>query len=153
MKFSLLQVLSSPLFKVVGCLGSIVASASFMTVIEPAQAQLQVCNRSNKTAYIAVGYGVGNDKWRSEGWFEITPRQCEVVVETALTSGDYYYLYGGDRGDNWVWEGTTGQNFCVHPTDKFNYVATGEGCGRNGSELRPFFEVQVDSSNYTMNLR
>lgn len=119
---------------------------------ESAQAELKVCNRSNRTAYIAVGYGVGDDRWRSEGWYEINPKKCEVVIDSDLTPGDYYYLYGGDRGDSWVWEGNTNQNFCVHPTDEFKYVAKGDGCGRNGSELRPFFEIKVDSSSYTMNL-
>jgi len=152
MKFSRLKFLSFPLSNLVGCLGFVGAVASVMAVVEPAHADLKVCNRSNKTAYIAVGYGLGNDRWRSEGWFEVNPRKCEVVVDADLNPGDYYYLYGSDRGDSWVWEGTTGQNFCVHPTDKFTYVAKGDGCGRNGSELRPFFEVKIDSSNYTMNL-
>ncbi|MDX2254822.1 MAG: DUF1036 domain-containing protein [Pseudanabaenaceae cyanobacterium bins.39] len=149
MKFSCKK---SWLLKVSVCLGALVTAIGTTALVEPAQAELKVCNRSSRTAYIAVAYGVGDDRWRSEGWYEINPNKCEVVIDQPLAAGDYYYLYGGDRGDSWVWEGNTDQNFCVHPTDAFNYVAKGDGCGRNGSELRPFFEVKVDSSSYTMNL-
>jgi uncharacterized membrane protein len=75
-----------------------------------------------------------------------------VVLNESLIVDGYYYLYGSDRSDNWVWEGANNQDFCVHPTDKFNYLNKKEVCGGKGTEWRSFFEVKVDSSNYTMNL-
>jgi uncharacterized membrane protein len=114
---------------------------------------LKVCNKSGKTAFVAVAYAGNNANWISEGWYEINPRKCETVVDTKLVSGDFYYLYASDRNDAWVWEGKTDQLFCVHPTDQFDYSTKKDSeCGGGGTELRPFWEVKVDGTSYTENL-
>ena len=132
-------------------LGTTFVGAIAMVSPEPAQAQLQVCNRTNRIVDVAVGYGMDSG-WRSQGWYEIGAQQCEIVLDESLVAGDYYYLYGSDRSDNWVWKGASSQNFCVHPTDKFNYLIKTDRCGGKGSEWRSFFEIKADSSNYTFNL-
>lgn len=134
-----------------GLAATIATLGSSLVFADSAKAELKVCNKSSKTAYIAVGYGLGNDKWFSEGWYEIKPKGCEVVIEGKLEPGSYY-LYGSDRGDSWAWEGNTNQNFCVHPTNKFSLTKTGDDCGANGTEMRQFFEINVDSSSFTQNL-
>lgn len=118
----------------------------------PAKAQLEVCNKFSQTAYLAVGYGTAQDQWYSEGWFSIKPGQCETVIDEPLVPGGAYYFYGADRGDSWTWEGDTNQNFCVHPENKFTLTKTGDDCGAGGTEMRPFFEVTVDSSDFTLDL-
>lgn len=127
-------------------LGAAFVGAIAMVGAEPAQAQLQVCNRTNRNVSVATGYGVDGG-WRSEGWYEIGAKQCEVVLDESLTVGGYYYLYASDRSDDWVWSGTTKQKFCVHPTNKFTYINKKEVCGGKGSEWRSFIEFKADRSN------
>ena len=132
-------------------LGAAFVGAIAMVGAEPAQAQLQVCNRTNRTVDVAVGYEIDGGS-RSQGWYEVGAKQCEVVLDERLTAGGYYYLYGSDRSDDWVWKGSSNQEFCVHPTNKFNYVNKKDVCGGNGTEWRSFFEVKADSSKKTFNL-
>jgi uncharacterized membrane protein len=133
------------------CLAATFVGAIAMVSAEPAQAQLQVCNRTNRNVSVATGYGVDGG-WRSEGWYEVKSKQCEVVIDDSLTVGGYYYLYASDRSDDWVWKGSGNQDFCVHPNDKFTFVNKKETCGGKGTEWRSFFEVKADSSNETFNL-
>ncbi len=114
----------------------------------PAEAALNVCNRSNLPAKVAVGRFNGT-KWMSEGWWTIEPTKCATLVEGNLKAR-YYYLYATD-GAAGTWDG--GKNFCTTPNDKFAIVGRAD-CAKAGFDKRGFFEIDTGQSpNWTQSLQ
>jgi len=59
-----------------------------------AEAGLEFCNEANETAYVAVGYQVG-EAWQSEGWWVVGPAECATVLPDDLANRYYYYRVQG----------------------------------------------------------
>ncbi len=116
--------------------------------MSPAKAALNVCNRSNLPAKVAVGRFNGT-KWMSQGWWTIAPAKCAVLVEGDLDAR-YYYLYAAD-GAAGTWDGST--VFCTAPSDKFAIIGRA-ACAAGGFDKRGFFEIDTGRAlNWTQSLQ
>ncbi|WP_421657249.1 DUF1036 domain-containing protein [Leptothermofonsia sp. ETS-13] len=106
-----------------------VATGTFLARTSPSAASLDVCNNSSQVAYVAVGYSLGESRWRSEGWLLLGQGQCGTVVPGDLAPGSYYYLYASDRDENRIWQGDKGdQWFCINLKEDFRLTFTGDRC-------------------------
>jgi hypothetical protein len=81
-----------------------------------ANAGLRICNKTAKTAYVALG-----TEEHSEGWFRTEPGECSQLIAGPLRYRYYYYY--AEREDA-KWMGSNDQRhgwYCVHPNSKFYY--------------------------------
>jgi uncharacterized membrane protein len=115
------------------------AAAMFLGSL-PAQAALNICNKSSLPTRVALGRFDGTN-WTSQGWWTIAPQTCAGLL-TGPLDARYYYLYATDGGAG-IWEGKT--HFCVAPQAKF--LAPGRGdCAKRGFDRRGFFEIDTGGS-------
>lgn len=122
-------------------------------VATPASAALQVCNNSSREAYVAVGYSLGQNRWRTEGWLRLQKGKCGTVIKEDLNPGSFYYLYASDKNEELVWQGDTGDHsFCIKPDEDFTLTFAGENCIGEGIAKRNFWEVLVKGKSHTENL-
>ncbi|MBV8976667.1 MAG: DUF1036 domain-containing protein [Alphaproteobacteria bacterium] len=113
-----------------------------------AEAGLSVCNKSQRTAKVALGRFDGRD-WRSEGWWSIASGACAALVPGKLDAR-YYYLYGSD-GDTAFWDGGTW--FCTADGARFQIEGRGN-CAARGYDRRRFFRVDTgDNLNQVLTLQ
>lgn len=111
--------------------------------IAVAQGQLKICNPTAAKVQVAVGSPESNN-WYAEGWFNLAPQQCGVVV-TGPLSNRYYYYYA--RAGRDVWTGDA--KFCVG--DAAFKLLNAPGCqeGRLG-----FRKIDTGgTASYTFNLK
>ena len=66
-----------------------------------ARAEFRVCNESDETVGVALGYRAA-EGWVSEGWWHVDGGVCEVLLPGALSSR-FYYLYAenAERSQRW----------------------------------------------------
>ena len=114
----------------------------------PAEAGLNVCNKSALPAKVSVGRFNGTH-WMSEGWWTVAPAKCTEVV-TGTLNARYYYVYATD-GAAGTWDGS--KFFCTAPTDKFAIIGRG-ACAAQGYDRRGFFEIDTGRAvNWTQSLQ
>lgn len=101
-----------------------------------AQAGLEFCNEADETAYVAVGYQVG-EAWRSEGWWAVEPAECATVLPDDLEKRYYYYRVLGipftpegytfcTMEDAFTIDGDTDCEARGYETAEFSVIDTGE---------------------------
>jgi uncharacterized membrane protein len=113
----------------------------------PADASLNVCNKTAHPASVAVGFFNGK-AWSSAGWWTVSAGGCESVIKEPLNAR-YYYLYATHLDVGGAWDGD--RSFCVKP-GRFAIEGRGE-CLEQGYEMRRFFEGDTgNSSDWTENL-
>lgn len=56
----------------------------------PAEARLEVCNRTDLVLMVAVGYDTAENRVASEGWWRVYPGFCEVPVDVSMVKGSYF---------------------------------------------------------------
>ncbi|MFA5122710.1 DUF1036 domain-containing protein [Zavarzinia sp.] len=121
----------------------------------PAFAEYKVCNKTDKTTSVAVGYyddktndGVDNGVWVSEGWWNVKTGQCATPIPGPLKVR-YVYVYA-EHPDGSGWAGEN--NFCVK--DNEFTIRGNENCERRGFQTKGFSEVDTgpESKSYTTNL-
>ncbi len=123
----------------VGALGVALAGA--------AEAGLEICNETDVLQSIAIGYK-GDTDWTSEGWWNIEPGDCTLVVAGDLTKRYYYYFAdsaaGTFRGQDYV--------FCLRD-EEFAIVGDTE-CEARGYEDGDFREVDTGETalDFTLTL-
>lgn len=113
--------------------------SSALVGIGPAHADLQVCNQTDSQVGIAVGYK-GQNGWITEGWWNLTPKGCEVLLSGPLVAR-YYYIYGVDYDLGGEWTGTA---FMCTRDQEFTIAGT-ENCVAQGNELTGFLEIDTGS--------
>jgi len=125
----------------------LLAGPAVVVSASEAQAELRLCNKTPARVGIAIGYK-GPSDWVSEGWWNIEPESCQVVVDGPLPSR-YYYLYALDYEDGGAWGGTA--FMC---TDEKEFTIEGiSDCVARGYERRGFAEVDTgDSTSWTIQL-
>jgi len=118
-----------PLAAVCACLGFTGA----------AQADLIFCNETRFVQGISIGYTYG-DTFASEGWWNVQPGQCSVVVGGDLKNRYYYYRAEIDGGP---FDGE-GYFFCTTPDA---YTIIGDvNCNGRGYDRENFSEIDTGSS-------
>lgn len=112
----------------------------------PAQAGLEICNQTDLTASVSIGYQRDNT-WTSEGWWNIAPNDCATVVEGDLRQRYYYWHATNDLGVFIAEEYT----FCTTP-DIFT-IKDDKNCGARGYEQTQFTEIDTgDAKRFVVNL-
>ena len=138
-----------PLHRAIPKLLLLAALAAGAAVAMPgaARAELRICNQTPSRVGVAVGYR--DDRgWVTEGWWNMTPGNCETLLRGALQARFYYiHAIDYDRGGEWG-----GRHFmCTHQR-AFTIRDTGD-CQQRGYERTGFFEVDTgDIVTWTVDL-
>jgi uncharacterized membrane protein len=120
---------------------------SMFISIEPAFADLRVCNQTGNPVSIALGYRAERG-WQSEGWWVATPSQCATVYQGTLNTR-FFYLYVADDIGGGAWDGSV--YMCTR--DETFTIFGVEDCLARGYERTGFFEVDTQNkSDWTLQL-
>lgn len=112
----------------------------------PALADFRLCNKTDDTVSVAIGYKAG-DGWRTEGWWNIDGATCGTLIPGALGSR-YYYVYAvSSRGASWG-----GKAFMCTRRKMFT-ISGVEDCVARGYERTGFFEIDTaEQRSWTIHL-
>lgn len=118
-------------------LAALCLCACLFGAVAPARADLRICNTTGSRVGIAIGY-LDGQTWVTEGWFNLKPNLCEIVIRGQLTSR-YYYLHGidYDRGGEW-----SGNSFLCTRETEFVIRET-KDCYARGYERSGFQEIDT----------
>lgn len=110
-----------------------VAAQTKTGVHRPDEYEIEICNGFYEDVVVAVNYihpdDAGSDYWTYEGWFVVSPGDCDVLAETV---NRYFYVYAEARyDDDTYWGGNHGQcvkypgpyEFRLHKSDDCPYNA------------------------------
>jgi uncharacterized membrane protein len=124
------------------------ALIALLAGVAPAEAKLQICNKSEIAALIALGRFDGKE-WVSEGWWRVPAKSCADVIEGPLTAR-YFYLRGVQEGVDGAWD-STHFHFC---TGRGKFTIKGRNdCNKRGYDQAGFFEIDTgDFPSWTHNL-
>jgi uncharacterized membrane protein len=128
---------------------SLCALAGLLAVaaVAPAQADLRLCNKTDSTISVAIGYKA-KDGWRSEGWWNIGAAKCGTLLSGALASR-FYYFYAVDSQHGGEWGGKA---FMCSRRKMFT-ISGVENCVARGYERTGFFEVDTaEQRSWTVHL-
>jgi uncharacterized membrane protein len=121
--------------------------AAPLLVATPAKADMRVCNGTQGTVSIALGYR-SERGWQSEGWWVANPDECAVVYAGPLDSR-FYYLFAADDVYGGAWDGRV---FMCTRDDVFTIFGV-EDCLARGYERTGFFEVDTENrTDWTLQL-
>lgn len=127
----------------------VLASAAGAMTLFPseARADLRVCNQTQNTISIALGYRAESG-WQSEGWWVANPEACATVYQGPLDAR-YYYLYAVDDIGGGAWDGSV---FMCTQDSSFTIFGV-EDCLARGYERTGFFELDTeDKIDWTLQL-
>ena len=113
----------------------------------PAFADFRLCNNTGSRVGVALGYK-DKEGWVTEGWWNVSARNCETLLRGALVAR-YYYIYAVDydRGGEW-----SGQAFMCSREKEFTIRNT-DNCLARGFDRTGFFEVDTgDQRAWTVQL-
>lgn len=123
--------------------GVVLASGFF----QPARADLRLCNKTNSTVGVALGYK-DQKGWASEGWWNIRPQECKTLLEGNLIAR-YYYIYAIDYDKGGSWDGKA--TLCTH--EKIFTIRGRTNCEARGYRTTGFFEVDTgEETDWTITL-
>lgn len=125
----------------------VLAACAALLVSAPARADLRLCNKTEETISVAIGYKA-SDGWRSEGWWNIEGAKCGTLLSGALGSR-YYYIYAVDSRNGGEWGGKG--YMCTRR--KMFTISGIENCAARGYERTGFFEIDTaEQRNWTVHL-
>jgi uncharacterized membrane protein len=97
----------------VSTVGAIVTALSIsllsvaFVAVQPAEASLKLCNRTNSWINTAIAHVIPGG-WRSRGWWGMNPGECKTVYGGSAKNREFHvYVYSGDK----EWDGDQGH--CV----------------------------------------
>jgi len=128
--------------------GAILAAALAITAASAARADLQLCNGTASRVGVAIGYKDTDGHWTTEGWWNIPPHACEILLRGALAAR-YYYIYAidYDRGGEW-----SGQAYMCTREKEFTIRGI-EDCLARGYDRTGFYEVDTgEQRSWTVQL-
>ena len=111
--------------------------AGLCLMATPAAADFRLCNNTASRVGIALGYK-DSDGWTTEGWWNISAKNCETLLKGSLVAR-YYYIYAVDydRGGEW-----SGQAYMCSRDKEFTIRGI-EDCLARGYDRTGFFEVDT----------
>lgn len=129
-------------------IGAILCGLGFLVAWpHQAAADFKLCNKSASNIGVAIGY---KDKtgWKTEGWWNLPPRACEVLLGGNLVSR-YYYIYAVDYDLGGEWRG---EAFMCTQDREFTIRGVAD-CEQRGFQLTGFFEIDThDAETWTVQL-
>ncbi|WP_257098676.1 DUF1036 domain-containing protein [Pseudovibrio flavus] len=126
-----------------------IGAAGFVWLGAPgeARADLRVCNKTEGSVSIAIGYN-DSGEWVTEGWWELGKADCQTIIPGDLQAR-YYYIYAADNEKIGEWSGKA--YMCVRQK-KFTIRGI-ENCVARGYERVGFFEIDTnEQSSWTVQL-
>ena len=112
-----------------------------------AAADFKLCNKTGSHVGIAIGYK-DQHGWTTEGWWNVAPSTCEVLLAGALVSR-YYYIYATDYDLGGEWAGKA--YMCTQ--DKMFTIRGINDCTQRGYGLTGFLEIDTgDQRSWTVQL-
>ncbi len=128
-------------------LTAVLFGALCMLSASPALADLRLCNKTDDTVSIAIGYR-DNADWVTEGWWNLSKNSCETLIPGDLQSR-YYYIYAAENDKIGEWGG---QAFMCVRQKEFTIRGI-EDCVARGYERAGFFEIDTgEQSSWTVQL-
>jgi uncharacterized membrane protein len=117
--------------------GIVLSCAMAVSLAKPATAALRLCNMTSSRIGVALGY-VRKDGWMTEGWWNLTSRQCDVLLSGPLAS-QYYYIYAVDYERGGEWAGP----FLMCIRDRAFTIHGKEDCLARGLDRAGFSEIDT----------
>jgi uncharacterized membrane protein len=118
-----------------------------MAGLAPARADFRLCNLTSSRVGVAIGYKT-KEKWRSEGWWNVKPNECETLINGNLSSR-FYYIYAQDYDRGGDWSGTS--LMCTQ--DRQFTIDGSEDCLARGYDRQKFQEVDTgEQKTWTVQL-
>ncbi len=117
------------------------------TLATPALADLKLCNMTSSRIGVAIGYK-DQQGWVSEGWWNVGPQSCEVLLKGALIARFYYvHAVDYDRGGEW-----SGTDFMCSDDKAFTIRGVTD-CEQRGYRRLGFFEVDTkEETDWTIRM-
>jgi len=113
----------------------------------PAKADLRLCNKTPSRVGVAIGYKE-QQRWTTEGWWNIPANACETLVSGTLVSR-YYYVYAVDYDLGGEWSG----KYMMCTRDRMFTIEGIEDCIARGFDRAGFFEVDTgEQTSWTVQL-
>jgi uncharacterized membrane protein len=112
-----------------------------------ARADLRMCNLTESRVGVSLGYR-DSTGWVTEGWWNIAPRGCEILLKGDLSARFYYvYAIDYDRGGDW-----SGRSFMCTREREFTIRGV-EDCLARGFDRTGFFEIDSgEQKSWTVQL-
>lgn len=113
----------------------------------PARADLKLCNDTDSTVSVALGYK-DKEGWATEGWWKVEPKKCLPLLKGNLIAR-YYYIFAidSDKGGSW------GGKAMMCSQDKVFTIRGIEDCEGRGYTRTGFFEVDTgEETDWTISL-
>lgn len=117
----------------------VVALALFalLAMSYPARADLRICNTTSGRVGLALGFLDGVN-WVTEGWFNLKPNRCEILIRGRLSSR-YFYIHAVDYDRGGDWSGTN--ILCTRDTE-FS-IRGNLDCYARGFDRSGFIEIDT----------
>lgn len=126
---------------------SIFLIGSVFVIPSPAHADFRICNDTKSLVGAALGYKE-NEKWLSEGWFQVPAETCSSLIEGDLNSR-FYYIYAEDADKGGQWRGDV---FLCTNEREFKIEGV-QDCFTRGHIKTGFFEIDTGNrSNWMVRL-
>lgn len=127
-------------------LSAISFSGTMMSTLS-AHADFRICNDTKSLVGAALGYKE-DEKWLSEGWFQIPAETCSSLIEGDLDSR-FYYIYAEDADKGGQWRGDV---FLCTNEREFKIEGV-QDCFTRGHIKTGFFEIDTGNrSNWMVRL-
>ncbi|WP_455479282.1 DUF1036 domain-containing protein [Bartonella sp. B23] len=111
------------------------------TLIRFAKADFRVCNSTQQSVGVALGYRTFSG-WVSEGWWTVPVTECKTLIEGPLSSR-FYYFYAEGAQKKGSWSGSV--TMCVQ--DSQFTIQGVHDCFPRGYQKAEFKEI--DTGNQT----
>jgi uncharacterized membrane protein len=123
------------------------AMLSTLAATAPAKADFRLCNNTSSRVGVAVGYR-DKDGWLTEGWWNVSAHNCEVVLKGPL-GARYYYVYAIDYDQGGEW---SGKSFMCTREKEFT-IRGFDNCLARGYDRTGFFEIDSgEQKSWTVQL-
>lgn len=125
----------------------LLAAIVALALTAPAEAALNLCNRTSYILYAAAGYKTGRTAV-TRGWTRIVPGSCATAIEGPLAAKPYYVYARTSQahdGPAHAWGGDTAM--CVKDTGfTLRTAVTAGGCENPDAFTVPFMRIDTKSS-------